>query len=149
MSYQVIIRPAWERNAANRLVKAPKVHFMDNGVLQAILQKRGGLTGSEFESLIIAEIYKQVKNLQTDASFHHLRTQDGKEIDLLVETQEGYYAFEVKMAEHVSPIDARHLLDVEPILDKPLLHGFVLSNDKETHHFSDKVTAVHAAMFLG
>ena len=149
LSYQVIILPAWERNAAKRLVKAPKVHFMDNGVLQAILQKRGGLTGSEFESLIIAEIYKQVKNLQIDASFHHLRTQDGKEIDLLVETQEGYYAFEVKMTEHVSSIDARHLLNIEPILDKPLLHGFVLSNDKETHHFSDKVTAVHAAMFLG
>ena len=149
LSYQVIILPAWERNATKRLVKAPKVHFMDNGVLQAILQKRGGLTGSEFESLIIAEIYKQVKNLQIDASFHHLRTQDGKEIDLLVETQEGYYAFEVKMTEHVSSIDARHLLNIEPILDKPLLHGFVLSNDKETHHFSDKVTAVHAAMLLG
>ena len=149
LSYQVIILPAWERNAAKRLIKAPKVHFMDNGVLQAILQKRGGLTGSEFGSLIIAEIYKQVKNLQIDASFHHLRTQDGKEIDLLIETQDGYYAFEVKMAEHVSRIDARHLLEVESILDKPLLHGFVLSNDQETHHFSNKVTAVHAAMFLG
>jgi len=149
LSYQVIILPAWERNPTKRLVKAPKVHFMDNGVLQAILQKRGGLTGSEFESLIIAEIYKQTKTLLVNASFHHLRTQDGKEIDLLVETQEGYYAFEVKMAEHVSPIDARHLLNIEAILDKPLLHGFVLSNDNETHHFSDKVTAVHTAMFLG
>ena len=79
-------------------------------------------------SLVIAEIYKQVKNLQIDASFHHLRTQDGKEIDLLVETQDDYYAFEVKMSKHVSPIDTRHLLDVEQILDKPLLHGFVLSN---------------------
>ena len=149
LSYQVIILPAWERNPSKRLAKAPKVHFMDNGVLQAILQKRGGLTGSEFESLIIAEIYKQTKNLFINASFHHLRTLDGKEIDLLVETQDGYYAFEVKMAEHVSYIDARHLLDVESILDKPLIHGFVLSNDNETHHFSDKVTAVHAAMFLG
>lgn len=149
LSYQVIILPAWERNAAKRLTKAPKVHFMDNGVLQAILQKRGGLTGSEFESLVVAELYKQAKNLQANVSFHHLRTQDGKEIDLLVETQDGYYAFEIKMADRVSPIDARHLLTVEAILDKPLLHGFVLSNDNETHRFSDKVTAVHAAMFLG
>ena len=61
---------------------------------------------------------------------------------------EGWLAFEVK-TEHVSPIDAHHLLNVEPILDKPLLHSFVLSNDNETHHFSDKVTDVHAAMFLG
>ena len=25
----------------------------------------------------------------------------------------------------------------------------MFSNDNETHHFSDKVTTVHAAMFLG
>lgn len=149
LSYQVIILPAWERNATKRLTKAPKIHFMDNGVLQAVLQKRGGLTGNEFESLTVAEIYKQAKNVFADVSFHHLRTQDGKEVDLLVETQEGYYAFEFKMSDRVSPIDARHLSSVEGILDKPLLHGFVLSNDAETHCFSDKVTAVHAAMFLG
>lgn len=149
LSYQVIILPAWERNATKRLTKAPKIHFMDNGVLQAVLQKRGGLTGNEFESLLVAEIYKQAKNVFADVSFHHLRTQDGKEVDLLVETQEGYYAFEFKMSDRVSPIDARHLSSVEGILDKPLLHGFVLSNDTETHCFSDKVTAVHAAMFLG
>lgn len=149
LSYQVIILPAWERNAAKRLMKTPKVHFMDNGVLQAVLQKRGGLTGNEFESLIVAEIYKQAKNIQADVSFHHLRTQDGKEVDLLVETQDGYYAFEIKMADRVTPIDARHLQNLESILDKPLIHAFVLSNDNETHYFSDKITALHAAMFLG
>ena len=149
LSYQVIILPSWERNTAKRLTKAPKIHFMDNGVLQAILQKRGGLTGAEFESLTVAELYKQAKNISADVSFHHLRTQDGKEIDLLVETQEGYYAFEFKMANRVSPIDARHFSGLEAILDKPLLHGFVLSNDNGMHQFSNKVTALHAAMFLG
>lgn len=149
LSYQVIILPAWERNASKRLIKAPKIHFMDNGVLQAVLQKRGGINGNEFESLVISEIYKQAKNVFADVSFHHLRTQDGREIDLLVETQNGYYAFEIKMADRVSTIDARHLLNIETILDKPLLHGFVLSNDTETHHFTDKITAVNIAMFLG
>ena len=149
LSYQVIILPAWERNAAKRLMKTPKVHFMDNGVLQAVLQKRGGLTGNEFESLVIAEIYKQAKNIQADVSFHNLRTQDGKEVDLLIETQDGYYVFEIKMADRVTPIDARHLQNLETILDKPLIHAFVLSNDNETHYFSDKITALHAAMFLG
>lgn len=149
LSYQVLILPAWERNSTKRLVKAPKIHFMDHGVLQAVLQKRGGMTGAEFESLIVSELYKQAKNIFANVSFFHLRTQDGKEIDLLVETQDGYYAFEIKMADHVSLSDARHLLPLEPILDKPLLQGFVLSNDTETHQFSDKVCAVNAAMFLG
>ena len=149
LSYQVIILPAWERNSTKRLTKAPKIHFMDNGVLQAVLQKRGGINGNEFESLIISEIYKQAKNIFADISFYHLRTQDGREIDLLVETEQGYFAFEIKMADKVSQIDARHLMNIETILDKPLIAGFILSNDPETHQFTSNITAVNVAMFLG
>lgn len=149
LSYQVLLLPAWERNSAKRLVKAPKIHFMDNGVLQAVLQKRGGTTGAEFESLVVSEIYKQAKNIFANVSFYHLRTQDGKEIDLLVETQDGYFAFEIKMAEHVTIADARHLMSIDSILDKPLLQGFVLSNDVETHQFANNIQAVNVAMFLG
>ena len=149
LSYQVIILPAWERNSTKRLTKAPKIHFMDNGVLQAVLQKRGGINGNEFESLIISEIYKQAKNIFADISFYHLRTQDGREIDLLVETEQGYFAFEIKMADKVSQIDARHLMNIETILDKPLIAGFILSKDPETHQFTSNITAVNVAMFLG
>ena len=149
LSYQVIILPAWERNSTKRLTKAPKIHFMDNGVLQAVLQKRGGINGNEFESLIISEIYKQAKNIFADISFYHLRTQDGREIDLLVETEQGYFAFEIKMADKVSQIDARHLMNIETILDKPLIAGFILSNDPETRQITSNITAVNVAMFLG
>ena len=149
LSYQVIILPAWERNTTKRLTKAPKIHFMDNGVLQAVLQKRGGINGNEFESLIISEIYKQAKNIFADVSFYHLRTQDGREIDLLVETQNGYYAFEIKMAERISAIDARHLINIETILDKPLICGFILSNDNETRQITPNIIGVNATMFLG
>ena len=149
LGYQVLLLPAWERNSAKRLVKAPKIHFMDNGVLQAVLQKRGGTTGAEFESLVVSEIYKQAKNIFANVSFYHLRTQDGKEVDLLVETQDGYFAFEIKMAEHVTIADARHLMSIDSILDKPLLQGFVLSNDVETHQFTNNIQAVNVAMFLG
>lgn len=149
LSYQVLLLPAWERNAAKRLVKSPKIHYLDNGVLQAVLQKRGGITGQEFESLVVAEIYKQAKNIMANASFYHLRTHDGREVDLLVETQYGYFAFEVKMTDHASNTDARHLLHLGSMLDKPLLCGYVLSNDTETHQFADNIFGVNVAMFLG
>jgi len=149
LSFQTLTLPAWEKNQGKRLAKTPKVHFLDNGVLQAVLQKRGGVTGAEFESLVVAEIYKQAKNIFAQARFYHLRSHDGKEVDLLVELQDGYFAFEIKMAERVIRDDARHLFKLDETLDKPLLHGFVLSNDKTTMEFADNVTAVNAAMFLG
>lgn len=149
ISYQVITLQSWTKNENKRLVKSPKIHYLDNGILQTVLLKRGGITGAEFESLVIAEIYKQAKALNSDVRFYYLRTLDGFEVDLLIETQEGYFAFEIKMAEHVSKTDAGNLLKVENFLDKPLLHSFLVSNDANTQSFGENCTAINAAYLLG
>jgi predicted AAA+ superfamily ATPase len=149
ISYQAISLPAWTRNKTRRLGKAPKIHYLDNGVLQAVLQKQGGLTGAEFESLVVAEIYKQLRCIHLNPPLYHLRTHDGLEIDLLLELQSGYIAFEIKMAAKARPTSAKHLRSLAPLLDKPLLHSFVISNDPETRQLAPDITAVHGAYFLG
>jgi len=149
MSYQAVMLGAWSRNPNKRLAKAPKLHYLDNGVVQAVLQKRGGLTGFEFESLVVAEMYKQLRSNRIDAPLYHLRTLDGREVDLLVELPSGYFAFEIKMAERVSAVDARHLRNLAGFLDKPLLGSFVLSQDPVTANLDPDIIAVHAAAFLG
>jgi len=148
MSYQAVSLPAWSRNQNKRLAKAPKLHYLDNGVLQAVLQKRGGITGFEFESLVVAELFKQLRSNRVDAPLYHLRTLDGREVDLLVELPSGYIAFEIKMTERVAASDARHLRGLAEFLDKPLIHSFILSQDPRTTVVSEGITAVHAAAFL-
>lgn len=148
ISYQALVLPAWDRNEGKRISKAPKVHVMDYGVLQAVLQKRGGMSGSEFESFVVTEMYKQAKNVLSSAKFHHLRTHDGREVDLLVELPEGYLAFEIKQTQHVQPTDARHLRGLEEFLDKPLLHSYVVSNDSRSQELHPGITAVAAAALL-
>jgi uncharacterized protein len=148
ISYQIILIQPWFRNQRKRLVKSPKLHYMDIGVQQAILQKRGGLTGNEFESAVVAEIYKQAKYLQSPTSFYYLRTLDGKEVDLLIETEKGYYAIEVKMTINAGRHDARHFAGLDSILDKPLLFSFVLSNDPVVKQLGENITAIPVAMFL-
>ena len=100
-------------------------------------------------SAIISEIYKQAKNSGQALQFSFLRTHDGKEVDLLIEFEHYYYAFEIKMAEKVSRTDARHLFNLEEILDKPIKKAFLLSNDFRIQYFDEKTVAMHAAMFLG
>lgn len=148
ISYQALVLPAWDRNESKRISKAPKVHLMDYGVLQAVLQKRGGMTGAEFESLVVTEMYKQAKNVLSTAKFHHLRTHDGREVDLLIELPEGYYAFEIKQSQHVQASDARHLRGLADFLDKPLLHSYVVSNDPKSQELAPGITAVAAAALL-
>ena len=148
ISYQSISLPAWFSNPLKKLVKSPKIHFLDNGVLRAILQKKGAITGNEYESAIIAEIYKQVKTCRLPLVCYHLRTQDGREVDLLLEAEDYFIAIEIKITENANRTDARHLLDLQSFLNKPLKHSFILSNDVKTKPIAENITALHAAAFL-
>ena len=148
ISYQTLVLQAWNRNSRKRLVKSPKVHYLDIGVLRAVLQKRDELNGHEFETAIVAEIYKQAKMTNQDLSFYHLRTSDGREIDLLIEIEHGYIAIEIKKSETIRPVDARHFKGLDEILDKPVIHQFILSNDLHIHEFEDGTKAIPAVQFL-
>lgn len=149
ISYQAILLPAWSQNANKRLAKMPKIHYLDNGIIQVVLQKRNGLTGNEFESLVIAEIYKQIQTIGIQAQLYHLRTHDGKEVDLLIEMPDYYFAVEIKMTDKVTKADAKNLIGLENILNKPIKMAFILSNDRETKFFAEKIVAMNVTMFLG
>lgn len=149
ISYQLVVLPAWSKNTNRRLSKMPKIHYMDNGIIQAVLQKQGGVTGNEFESLVVAEIFKQISTANVQVQLYHLRTHDGKEVDLLIEFPDHFLAFEIKMKNRVSQSDIRNFNGLEDLLNKPLRRAFVLSNDPVTHWFNDKMVAVNVAYFLG
>ncbi|PWQ94880.1 ATP-binding protein [Leucothrix arctica] len=146
VSYQIILLPPWFRNQNKRLSKSPKVHFLDSGIQRILLSRTGELTGGEFESAIISEFYKQIKNNRLEVECYHLRTADGKEVDLLLELEAGYIAIEVKKTKNVSLSDARHLRKLGDILDKPLLHSLVVSNDPRVQTWDEgSITALPAA----
>jgi uncharacterized protein len=148
MSYQTIQLPSWSRNRMKRLVKSPKLHYLDPGVQKTIIQRRGEQSGNEFESAVFAEIYKQTRNINYPVFYYHLRTVDGREVDLLLETEKGYIAIEIKLSGRINKTDARHLINLETLLDKPVIHSFILSNDTNVKMFPDKILAIPAAMFL-
>lgn len=150
VSYQTITLQPWYKNTLKRLSKMPKIHYLDPGIQKSVVRNLSGeLTGNEFESALIAELYKQSKSIYSEATFYHLRTVDGREVDLLIELPNGYIAIEIKKTNRIHKTDARHLMDLQEILDKPLLHAYILSNDPQTQSFSDNISALHAAMMLG
>ena len=148
ISYQILILQSWNRNQKKRLVKSPKIHYLDVGILRAILQKNDALNGHEFESAIVSEIYKQCRTMDKDFSYYHFRTSDGREIDLLIETEKGYYAIEIKNAKKVRNVDAKHFKGLEEILDKPIIKKIIISNDLEHNTFNSDVLAMPAVQFL-
>lgn len=149
LSYQVILLQPWFRNRSKRLSKSPKVHLLDPGIQRVLINRRGRPTGPEFESAIVAEIHKQIKNSRLPVDCYHLRTVDGREVDLLIETERGFLPVEIKMTERVSSADARHLRRLDTILDKPILGSLVLSNDPHIRNLGEGITAVPAGWALG
>lgn len=149
LSYQSVILPGWSKNPNKRLTRMEKFHFLDHGILQTILRKKGGITGEEFESIVVSEIVKQISTVSMNIPLYHLRTYDGKEVDLILEFPDSYLAFEIKKSEKITPREAKNLIGLEHILDKPLKHAYILSNDHKTHQIQKNITAVNVNMFLG
>ncbi len=148
ISYQAVFVESWQKSKLSRLVKTPKLHFLDPGIQKAIINKKGDLTGNEFESAVIAEIYKQFKAVNYNGNFYHLRNHNGTEIDILIEMEEHYIAIEIKQTNRVSKKDARHFNSLSGVLDKPVLKCFVISNDDNIKDIDKNVIAIPAAMFL-
>jgi predicted AAA+ superfamily ATPase len=148
LSYQVVVLAPYYRNADKRLAKQAKVHFIDPGVWRSVVGHWGPLAGAAYESAIVAEIIKQTRNAGVEARFFHLRTHDGREVDLLIELEGGFVAIEVKQTRRVARTDGRHLLGLAELLDRPVLGAFVVSEDPAVRMLAPGVRALPAAWVL-
>ncbi len=95
--------PAWHKNIRKQIVKAPKMHFIDTGLVCYLLGIRSAdelrhhpLRGALFESWVVAEILKQSTNKGQNPSLYHYRESRGLEVDLLIETAEQLNSVEIK-----------------------------------------------------
>lgn len=149
LSYQVIVLPAYHRNPDKRLAKQPKVLMTDPGIHRSTIGHWGPLDGGAYEAAISSEILKQVGNAGLSSKPHHMRTLDGREVDLVLELEEGFVAIEIKKTRNVADADARHLRELDDLLDKPILGLFLLSEDTTIRKLSGGVLAMPSAWALG
>jgi len=92
------------------------------------------VTGDQLETAVVAEALETLRTARTQAELLHLRTHDGREVDLLIRVpNRGYLAVEVKSSPHPAPVHARHLRGLEDLLDGPLLAALVVHPG---HHVS-------------
>jgi predicted AAA+ superfamily ATPase len=115
-SFVVHRLPAWHANLRKQLVKAPKLHLFDSGLLCYLLGIREPpqlrlhpLRGAVFESWAVAEVYKAQTNQGRQPALFHYRESRGIEIDLLVEYGLALDALEIKSGATVVADFFKHL----------------------------------------
>ena len=97
-------------NLSNRIIKAPKLYFMDTGLCSYLAKypnaetlEVGALGGAIFETFVVSEIIKNFTSHGVDPKMHlyYYRDKDQKEIDLIYAEANVLYPIEIKKG--VSP----------------------------------------------
>ena len=97
-------------NLSNRIIKAPKLYFMDTGLCSYLAKypnaetlEVGALSGAIFETFVVSEIIKNLTSHGVDPKMHlyYYRDKDQKEIDLIYAEADALYPIEIKKG--VSP----------------------------------------------
>lgn len=102
-SYLVARIPPYFENFGKRLVKTPKLYFLDVGLMCWLLGIRDApsiathaMRGALFESWVVSELVKQRLNAGQPTDLYFWRDNAGHEVDLLFETRAGLQAVEIK-----------------------------------------------------
>lgn len=101
--YQVYLLYPYYKNIGKRFVKSPKLYFTDTGLasyllginsVEALLSSPS--FGSLFETLVVTDFLKRFLHSGQKPSMYYLRTQDGLEVDLVLERGNELHLFEIK-----------------------------------------------------
>lgn len=102
-SYIVTLLRPHHRNFGKRLVKTPKLYFLDAGLAAWLMGIRDAQTlethaarGALFETWVVSELYKQRLNAGQPLDLYFWRDSSGNEVDVLMETATGLQALEIK-----------------------------------------------------
>lgn len=121
---QIMLVPPYHGNLGKRMVKSPKVYFLDSGLACHLLGiasrtelDRSPFKGVLFEGFMAAEIVKRQVNKGLRKELYHYRDEHGLEVDFIVPGKNGAVGLlECKAARTVVPSMAAGMLRVRDIL---------------------------------
>lgn len=148
-SFQVFVLRPYFANIGKRLVKSPKVYFMDTGLLCYLVGLRdiehamsGPMGGAIFENYVVAEVLKILHHRGEEPNLYYWRTSDGAEIDLIVDTEGILVPIEIKQTETPNPRTAREIAAFHSLFKEKAGKGYVIHSGKMGLPLAQNVTAL-------
>ncbi len=144
----VYLLEPYHSNLTKRLVKSPKLYFLDTGLAAYLTEwsgpetlEAGAMTGPILETWAISEVIKSYWHAGRQAPIYYYRDKDKKEIDLLIFRDGTIYPIEIKKTTSPTKKDVRHF----SVLDKlgmPQGPGSVLCLTESAMPITETVWAV-------
>ena len=108
--------PAWHKNESNRLIKTPKIHLVDSGLVATFCNLQASEWnnfssdfGPLLETFVVQQLITQATWLDEDLRFSHYRDKDQVEVDLVIEQGKKIWGVEVKKAASIQAKDGAGL----------------------------------------
>lgn len=148
--FLISILPPWHGNALKRLVKTPKLHFIDTGVLATLrninvdrIRADRKPFGAILKSFVHSELLKMAYAAGGRLGFYHFRDKDKNEVDFVIEDRRGrIVGIEVKASSTVTSSDFGGLRRLQADVGDRFVAGFVLYDHERPVPFGDNLAAV-------
>lgn len=153
-SFQIFILRPYFANIGKRLVKSPKVYFMDTGLLCYLVGLRevehamaGPMGGAIFENYVVAEITKIFHHRGEEPNLYYWRTADGSEVDLIVDAGPALIPIEIKQTETPLPRMAKEIAAFRALFGSKAGKGYIIHPGKLVLPLEKDVIALPLNMF--
>lgn len=145
-SYLVTLVQPYHRNFGKRLVKTPKLYFLDTGLAAWLLGIRDVATmalhpqrGALFETWVVAEQVKQAFNLGETPGISFWRDRAGHEVDLIREDALRVYPTEIKSGatfatDWANALQKLKALAGQDVADPRIVYGGDASFERDGYH---------------
>jgi predicted AAA+ superfamily ATPase len=132
-SFQVFLLRPYYASIGKRLIKSPKLYFMDTGLLCYLVGLRdvehaaaGPMGGAIFENLVVSDLYKTFLHRGEEPAMYFWRTVAGSEVDIIIDIQSGLIPIEIKASETPRVEMAKGIHAFQNDLKEKSLPGFVV-----------------------
>ena len=147
----------WARNRLSRVVKTPKLQFIDAGLLSALLDLNAEEAlhnrtrfGNALETFVYGELLKHTTTAQGDYRLLYYRDADQLEVDVVIEDAAGrLVCVEVKAAATVKQSDLRGLKKLARLAGDQFKLGVLLYDGSETLPMGDGIWAAPISSLWG
>lgn len=147
----------WASNHLKRVVKTPKLHFIDSGLLATLLeldqeeiQHDRTRFGNLLETFVYAELLKHRDTADGDYRLMYYRDADKFEVDIVIENAAGnLVCIEVKAAATVKEKDLRGLKKLAGIAGNKLKMGILFYDGSDVVPLGDRIWAAPVSSLWG
>jgi hypothetical protein len=153
-SGQILVVRPYHANIGTRLVKSPKVYFVDSGTLAYLLDLRepgqvvrGVAAGPLFESAVLGQLYRLFVHRGETPRLYFWRTAKGHEVDFVVEVGRTLIPIEAKLTATPSNRDATAIERFRTLFGDRVGRGLVVCLCREIVPLTPTTSAVPFGTF--